>query len=175
MHATALVYGCETAFNLLMAFEGLDGPLVLRFDDDSRVDYEIGGVDALDLQWEVPASSTWSDASGTGSAQQRLEAVSTLIELSGVGELFDPEDQLLLEAVKALLAALARDQRPPRSLAEAALRWLGQKIDRFVDEAATTSGRAVGILGGAGLGMVAVHYFPQLGEMIKELTRLAER
>jgi hypothetical protein len=58
---------------------------------------------------------------------------------------------------------------PDKSVVRGPLRWLGHKVDIFLDAAATSSGKAVGPVVGA----VLVVYVPQLHHVLNELSTLA--
>jgi hypothetical protein len=175
LHTVARVFTEAEPFDLRLAFQGLDGPLVLRFSDDSMVTYSLDEVNQTSDERASPDDLlTWEDACASGRAQSGLEAIVGLMELSGITRLFEKDDRLIAEALAAFFGACAKTQSPPKPLLREALHWLQDKVDRFVNEAVAGAGKAVGTGVVVTLGLVAEHYFPSLAHEIAEVLRLSE-
>lgn len=98
----------------------------------------------------------------------------TLAILTALTAALDGRDSDLAEAVIALLSRLATNPEPPKGLVREAVRWLGRKVDIFLEEAAKTSGK---IVGGALVGVAAFQlskYPPELSEQVARLIDLAD-
>lgn len=93
-----------------------------------------------------------------------------LIIVHGLAE----SDQLVADAIFALMGRLSATPNPPRGVVREALRWLGQKVDVFVEEAAKTGGKAAGAFVSGAAGYLVLRYVPQLRDAIHDVLRLVE-
>ena len=101
---------------------------------------------------------TWETAAH-GYVQAKLEEVVNLLTASDLLLLMAGDDKITAEAIRDFLSDLVHvEGTPDKSVVVGALKWLGRKVDRFLDAAAKSAGTAVGP---AVVGVVALH-LPQL-------------
>lgn len=106
---------------------------------------------------------TWETVA-RGQIQETFEEVVTLLDRSELLILLDGDDRLTVEGIKELLSRLARtSETPDKSLVSGPLRWLGHKVDRFLDSAADAAGKAVGWTAVAGTLYLLRH---KVGELV---------
>lgn len=166
VHAVTTVWRQQgPPYDLELSYEGLDGPLVLRFNDDTHLAGNVIPKKTVQSRWDAGVS-TWL-------VQQQLEAIVSLAKLAEVANALPLADQQIADAILVLLARLSGAPEPPRSVVREALRWLGQKVDVFADEAAKTGGKAAGALATGTAGYVAMKYVPGLREAIRDALRIA--
>lgn len=146
-----------------LAFEGIDGPLIVRFADESLLTYQVA------LPKPVPESMRNGD---NKEIQSRVEAVVGLIGLTNIHHLFERDDRRTADALTALLAELATVESPPRSIVREAVRWFAGKLDKFSDAAAESAGKAAGMAAVGTVGLVAWKYLPGLREQLERLKEL---
>jgi hypothetical protein len=93
---------------------------------------------------------TW-ETTARGQIQAKLEVVVGLLDRSDLLALLEGDDKLTAEGSKDLLVSITHVVgTPDKSVVGGPLRWLGHKVDLFLNAAATSSGKAVGpALGGA--------------------------
>ncbi|MGO9660606.1 MAG: hypothetical protein ACLQVK_01050 [Acidimicrobiales bacterium] len=114
---------------------------------------------------------TWETAA-RGHIQARLEEVVQFLDRSDLLALLEGDDRLTAEGIKELLLSLAHvSGTPDKSVVSGSLRWLGHKVDVFLDAAAKSSGKAVGPVAVA----VLVAYLPPLHHALDELVTLASQ
>ena len=112
---------------------------------------------------------TWETAA-RGYIQAKLEEVVNLLTTSDLLLLLAGDDKITAEAIRDFLSDLVHvEGTPDKSVVVGALKWLGRKVDMFLDAAAKSAGMAVGP---AVVGVVALH-LPQLHHLLNELTTLA--
>ena len=168
LHAKATPYKMEaTAFDLHLSYEGVDGPLVVRFGD--------GTLLTAQVEPRKPSAplTRWSAGVASGIAQQRIEAVVSLAQIAELSTLLEEGDRQVAEAVLALLSSLATTPEPPKRVVYEAARWLGRKVDLFIDEAVKTAGKTAGVVAIGGAAYAMKEHAPHLAERIRELVELA--
>lgn len=113
--------------------------------------------------------ATWETAA-RGEVQAKLEEVVGLLDRSDLLTLLGGDDRLIAEGIKALLIELSHvADTPDKEVAIGPLKWLGRKVDLFLDEAVKTAGKAAGV---AVVGAAAI-YIPQLHHVLSDLNALA--
>lgn len=169
VHTVASVYGKEESpSEFEIAYEGVDGPLVLRFRDGSL----LTGIVEPAPEPMLPRDR-WTAGTASWLAQQQMETIASLAQQANIVEALDADAKPIAEAIINLLGSLAKTQHPPRGLVHEALGWLGGKVDAFADEFARTFGKVAGVAT-AGTGAYLVgHYLPGLAHAIHELRDLA--
>jgi hypothetical protein len=118
-------------------------------------------------------SGTWDQACTDGIVQAKLEALVRLVDLSDLAALLEQDDRIHVDGIRTLLTTVAKTRQPQREIVLPALKWLGLKVDRFVNATVDSAGKVVGkaIVGATAL--TVARYFPALAQTIDELLRLA--
>jgi hypothetical protein len=80
----------------------------------------------------------------------------------------DPEDRRVADAIVEMASEVSKVGHPPREILGPALRWLGRKVDVFVDEAVKVGGKAAGV----GLGAAVTGQLPRLGQLLADISKL---
>jgi hypothetical protein len=165
VHTVASVYGKEeNPSDFELAYEGTDGPLVLRFRDGSLL---TGIVEPAEKS--MPRRDRWTAGTASWLVQQQLETIASLAQQANIVEALGADAGPIAETIINLLGSLAKTQDPPRRLVREALGWLGGKVDAFADEFARTAGKAAGVAT-AGTGVYLVgRYLPGLAHAIHDL------
>lgn len=165
VHTVASVYGKdEDPSDFELAYEGTDGPLVLRFRDGSLL---TGIVEPADES--ISRRDRWTAGTASWLVQQQLETVASLAQQANIVDALGADAGAIAEGIINLLGSLAKTQDPPRRLVREALSWLGGKVDAFADEFARTAGKAVAVAGaGTGVYLVSRH-LPGLAHAIHDL------
>jgi hypothetical protein len=168
VHAVASVYGKEEEpSDFELAYEGIAGPLVLRFRDGTLLTATVEPAEE-----SMTPRDRWTAGTASWLVQQKLEAVASLAERANIVEALGASSGPIAEAIINLLGGLAKTEDPPRRLVGEALRWLGGKVDAFADEFARTAGKAAGVAA-AGTGAYLVgRYVPGLAHAIREMREL---
>jgi hypothetical protein len=92
------------------------------------------------------------------------------LEQSDLLGLRDGNDRLTAEGIQALLASLVRmSETPEKSVVVGPLKWLGRKVDKFLDAAAESAGKTLG----PAIVVVAATYLSPLRHVLNELLGLA--
>jgi hypothetical protein len=154
---------------------GAHDPTVTVADEDTQLEGTASGASRIlgtAAGSHADALKTW-ETIGRGLIQAKLESVVCLICLSEIAAFLEADDQWMLDGIRSLLdkAAKTVEAPPDKDVVGAALRWLGRKVDRFIDAAVTTAG---GLAGAAATVAVAKHV-PMLQNNIRELLELADR
>ncbi len=168
LHARATPYNMEQPFDLTISWEGLDGPLVVRFDDGTHLSAHIESK-----KGEAPAPTRWEASVGAGIAQRQIEAIVALAQLAEFPAALGQGDRRVADSILALLSSLATTPEPPRSVVREAATWLGHKVDIFIEEAVKTGGKAAGVVGIGGVAYAFKKHAPGLAEHIRQLIDLA--
>lgn len=149
-------------FHVDLAFEGIDGPLRIRFADKTEL---AGAVQSA-------SRDPWAIAIENHRVQELLEQVVTLAEaaeLVSTIEKDNSEEGKIAEAVLQLLAQFSTTEEPPRRIIGESLRWIGGKVDTFIDAAMKVGGTAAGLYGTYLLGQ----HLPGMAQALHELRSLA--
>lgn len=163
LHATAEILRSDHgSWNLELYFEGLGGPVVILFEDGSR------GIAADVTEPEQPLGR-WQAGVSSGLVQQQLEAVVTLARQVDLLDHFDVDDVKAADAILALLSALATTKNPSKDVAGGPLRWLGRKVDSFIDAAVKVAGGTAGVAAMGATGYVLKDHFSELAAHISDL------
>ena len=170
LHAQARVIRQQHAdFDLQLAYEGSDGPLLVRFNDDSML--------MAHLQFgEAPAQpplTRWKAGVRAGLVQRDLEAIVGLAQLAELVEQMESDERAVAETLLTALARLVQTEEPPHGVVREVLGWLGRKVDVFVDEAVKTAGKATGLVGVGVAGYQLNRHMPELAKRIKEFIEMA--
>lgn len=168
LHARATPFHMEQApFDLSISFEGIDGPLVVTFDDGTFLTAQI------EARTPVDTLTRWDAGLTSGIAQQQIEAVVSLARLAEMPAALGDGDRQVAEAILTLLGSFATAPEPPKRVVREAAGWLGHKLDVFIEEAVRTAGKAVGVAGVGGAAYLLRKHAPGLAGQIRELVELA--
>lgn len=168
LHARATPYSMEQPFDLSISCEGVDGPLVVKFDDGTHLSARIEPKEPA-----APAVPRWEASVRAGIAQRQMETIVSLAELAELPAALGQGDREVAEAILALLSSLTTTPEPPRSVVREAASWLGHKVDVFIEEAVKTGGWAAGLVGVGGAAIGLQKHAPGLAEHIRRLIELA--
>lgn len=167
VHLTAEVHRGSSPFDIELAMEALDGPLTLRFADGTVLNA------ALPDPAEHRSVDRWTAAVSTGLAQQLMEEVATLANRVELVEVFKQEDRLVAEQLVRLVSEMAKAEQPPRGVVREAAKWLGRKVDVFLDEAVKVAGKTAGAVAVGGVAYTLHKHFPDLAAKLGELANIA--
>ncbi len=154
----------ERPFDLSIWWEGVDGPLVVRFDDGTHLSAQIEPK-----RPGAPAPPRWEASVSAGIAQGQIETIVSLAQLAGLPAALSQGDRQVAEAILALLSSLTTTPEPPRSVVREVATWLGHKVDVFIEEAVKTGGKAAGLVGVGGAAIALQKHAPTLAEHIRQL------
>lgn len=168
LHARATPYNMERPFDLSIWWEGVDGPLVVRFDDGTHLSAQIEPK-----RPGAPAPPRWEASVSAGIAQRQIETIVSLAQLAEFPAALSQGDRQVAEAILALLSSLTTTPEPPRSVVREVATWLGHKVDVFIEEAVKTGGKAAGLVGVGGAAIALQKHAPTLAERIRQLIELA--
>lgn len=161
------ISGTQYPFSVGLALEGTDGPLHIRFGDDTEL---LASPDRAGTNPVPP--DPWAQAIATGDAQRLVESIVTLAEQLQLIEVVAAEDRATTEALVRLLGAMSKEPDPPQGVVREAATWLWKKVDRFMDAAAETSGKAAGAAVVAGASCAIGSRFPDLAAKLQELIEI---
>ena len=122
----------------------LSGSTEILFD--ARGDPSLGADPTAEAFVAVEVMRAWSwETAARGEVQAKLEEVVTRLDRSQLLVVLQADEQKFAEAISAFFAVLTgADEAPPRVWVAPLAGWLLDKVNRYVNAAATAGGKATG-------------------------------
>ncbi|MDQ4043919.1 MAG: hypothetical protein M3173_00515 [Chloroflexota bacterium] len=171
VQASASIARTEPPFELAITCEeddGHEGPMIVSFPDGTTL------VASLDTAVANVRSDRWSAGVTTGLVQQRIEAVVSLAQTTGLTDAMPQDERDVAEALLRALGELARTSDPPRGVVREVSSWLWRKVDLFLDEAVKTGGKAAGAVAVGAVAFALHRHAPDLANQLKELVEITK-